>query len=324
VLPARGGSLPRRAFGWVREATARQWLAALALAIAAVLLLSAIELRRVDVSLNVSADFADLVVAAPAQTNELVFADLIWTGDARITPPGGAARAVSHFEITPAAGPVEETGRITLAAVPLAADARFTVRADPAADRYTITFDRGAGPMEIFVPAGAAVAFDTGEIYRNANDIPERIVLDEFAGPIVLTGTRPPTRGRLAELLPVRALDFWDVMSAGGNGEARISTVRGGLLVIEGGGGRRVDLREGEPLVLGAVDGLLRSIALEDAAVRVQYDGPAEGIRSGYTERARSLMPSRLDWLTNIPWVKAALAIIAVFIGSALPRRRIR
>ena len=58
--------------------------------------------------------------------------------------------------------------------------------------------------------------------------------------------------------------------------------------------------------------------------MRVQYDGPAEGIRSGYTERARSLMPSRLDWLTNIPWVKAALAIIAVFIGSALPRRRIR
>ena len=265
------------------------------------------------ISLDASSEYVAVGVAGPARTNEVALHDLAWNSRAwvTVTLPDGTTRETNYFDV--AGGPV------TVPGVTLPEGAQFTVSAGDEEGRYTIMYARSAAALELFLAPGVTVGFGDGvrhPVGTSGGETPG-LRLEGVAGPVYLSG-RVPAGERLVEAIPVRTLDFWTPATDRGP-DVRLSTIRDGRLLLQDGAGKQIDLAEGEPIAFRELDGFLRAAVLDDGQVRVYFDGQARGIRSGYTARARSLMPSLLDWLVNIPWVKAVLALLAALIGSAIP-----
>jgi hypothetical protein len=275
-----------------------------------VLALSAFDARSTTISLNATSETFSFVTSASTATSEVLLRELAWnSGPVEVELPDGAVVTTEYFRLG--------GGPIALPPLPLPGDAQLTIRASGDRD-YTILFSAGPETIEFVLPPGGVI--DAGDGVRRAVGSADPLVrVRGIEGSFHVSGATV-RRERLVESMPIRNFAFWRE-AAGRNDDVLLSTMRAGLLVMESVGGRRIDLREGEPFAAGRFDGILRSVAVGGDGVEIQLDGRAHGLRSGYARQTRSLMPSVLDHLIAIPEVKALLAVIAVLVGSSIPFR---
>lgn len=284
-------------------------LALLLVVFGLVLALSAWEVASTRVSLNVSAETVSFVTEAPALTGQILLRDLAWnSSEVEVVLPDGETLRTDYFQLP--------GHPVALPPLRLPEGAEVTVWATGVDGRVSLLVSNGGSELALALPPGALIDLGEEEA-RVAEGLDPVLRVLGVTGWFHVTGTAT-RRERIAESIPVSSVSFWRE-AAGRQGSPILSTVRQGLLVLEDVGGRRIELREGEPLALGRIEGVLRSAALEQGLVNIQLDGRARDVRSGYTDSARSLMPSRLDRLMGIPEVKAMLAVIAVLLGSSIP-----
>ena len=294
-----------------RPLTVSRVLSAVLVLIGVVLALTALEVRSTRISINASAESMSFLTAGAARTSEVLLRDLAWTSQSvQLTLPDGEVVETPHFRIS--------GGPVTLPSLELADSTEVTVTADDENGRYTFALTIAVPEMVLALPPNVTVDVGDGRP-RRITAVDPTMSVRGIGGPLFISGTSAQ-RDRFAEGMSVRRVSFW--REAADESSPLRSTLRKGLLVFDDVGGRQIDLREGEPLVIPSIDGVLRSAALTNALVEIQADGRASGLRSGYTTDARSLMPNVLDWLMSIPAVKAVLAVIAVLMGSSIPVRR--
>ena len=286
-------------------------LSAVLVLIGVVLALTLFDVRSTRVSINVSAESVSFLTAGATRTSEVLLRDLAWTSQpVQVTLPNGEVVETPYFRISGVP--------VALPALELADSTEVTVRADSDGGRYTFALTSAVPEIVLALPAHATVDVGDGNPRRVTVADPT-IRVRGVGGPLFISGISAQ-RDRFAEGIAIRRVSFW--REAADEASPLLSTLRTGVLVLDDVGGRQIDLREGEPLAIRSIDGVLRSAALADALVEIQADGHVRGLRSGYTDEARSLMPSVLDRLVSIPAVKAVLAVIAVLVGSSIPIRR--
>jgi hypothetical protein len=78
-----------------------------------------------------------------------------------------------------------------------------------------------------------------------------------------------------------------------------LSTILSGTLFLEALDGRRQEVRPGEALRFEQSEGLIRTLALDprNTHIAVKFRGRVRGMRVGWSDAQRSLMPSQLEWL---------------------------
>ncbi|HEX6049129.1 MAG TPA: hypothetical protein VFZ21_07670 [Gemmatimonadaceae bacterium] len=309
--PGPGYGLRSRLRRLRRPPTVSGVLSAVLVLIGVVLALTALEVRSTRISINASAESVSFLTAGATRTSEVLLRDLAWTSQpVQLTLPDGEVVETPYFRVS--------GGPMTLPSLGLADSTEVTVKADGEDGRYTFALTSAVAELVLALPANVTVDVGDGRP-RHITVADPSISVRGIGGPLFISGTSAQ-RDRFAEGMSVRRVSFW--REAADESSPLLSTLRKGLLVLDDVGGRQLTLREGEPLVIPSIDGVLRSAALTDALVEIQADGRARGLRSGYTTDARSLMPNVLDWLMSIPAVKAILAVIAVLMGSSIPVRR--
>jgi hypothetical protein len=75
------------------------------------------------------------------------------------------------------------------------------------------------------------------------------------------------------------------------------STIVSGTLYFEALDGLALSLRSGEVLTFERVAGVVRTLRLQHDDVALQFHGRVRGMRTGWGEMERSLMPTYLEWL---------------------------
>ncbi|MBU2676468.1 MAG: hypothetical protein KJP16_05240 [Gammaproteobacteria bacterium] len=307
----------------------RGLIAVVAVLFGVVTMLSIFDVGKTQISTNIRAGIVEIELAGQVRLNPLLYRDLYWTGDAELSLPDGQKIAVSHVEIEPDRAPFAGVPPITLSRIEVAEGNRLRISAEGTTDFHVMEISSAVSPTRIMVPpdtqvriqrAGGMVELDEKTAWRNEEDFNQLITLSGHTGRVTIAGRQIQFRSYLAEVLPVRHLNFWQIKNEGTDAETQLSTIREGLLILEDLDGKRIDFWEGEPIRFKGVDGTLRSLTLANSSAHVQFDGTVDEITSGYLDESRSLMPSTLAWLVNIPTVKALLALAAVLIGISLPK----
>ena len=130
---------------------------------------------------------------------------------------------------------------------------------------------------------------------------PKSVTLVPGSGDVDLDLTfSSPVASVFAQQLAVRALALDRVDQTPYRDEtiARIlSTIRSGTLYLESLGGEARQLRPGESLAFAETRGSIRSIELREDGVALEFAGRVRGMRIGFADGGRSLMPTWLEWL---------------------------
>lgn len=324
-LPANGGI---QSWSLRKGIPVRAYLSGAALLLAGVLLLSAIEVRQTRISANIHSGLLDIELSQQNRLNPLLFKDLTWTASALLQLPDGSRQAIRRFQIEQDTRRPGGSDPISLRHIEIPEKGRLRISSESVDNRYILEIDRAVSPIRMIIPVGAAVQFepagnmidlDNLQTYKNTSENFQQILITEYSNQITISGTLEKEMEYLAEVLPVIHFGFWKIKNETSPNEVRLSTVHGGLLILEEQDGKRIDFWEGEPILFSGVDGILRTLILKDSAIQFQFDGYVDGIVSGYRDESRSLMPSLLGWLINIPWVKALLALLGVLLGVSIP-----
>lgn len=283
---------------------------ALALIVAVILFLSWLQVSSTWIALNVSAGLVTIKVSEPVSMNEVLVKDLSWSSNQfTIILPNGKSYKTDYFDLN--------GGPITVPPIKLKEETILGIRINKGGERFSTTFDTSETTVEFGFPSGVMLSFGNGVQHPIEGEFLKLVLQDDGVDPVYMSWQQIG-KERLIEAMSVQGISFWKEVANRGTG-TRLSTVQNGLLVLEDKGGERIDLREGEPITFKKLDGMLRSLVLEDLSIQVYFDGLARGISTGYSNRSRSMMPSILDWLINISWIKALLAFFAVLIASSLP-----
>jgi hypothetical protein len=310
---------PKR-FGFFNQAIAgispRLCWSGVFLIVAVILFLSWLPIRWTWISLNISAGLVDIKLSESMRINELLVKDLSWNSSEKVSIilPNGESYEKDYFDLV--GGPDGEP--ITISPIGLEANTILGIQTSKVKNRFTACFYTIDSTVELGLSPGVTIGF--GEDMRDSIEgEPPRLIIQNVAkaNPVYISW-QLVGKERLVEAVTVDGMSFWQEVANRGRG-LNLSTVQNGLLVLEEKGGKRIDLREGEPITFRKLNGMLRSLVLEDSGVRVVFDGMARDIRTGYAGHSRSLMPTILDWLINIPWIKALLSFFAVLIASSLP-----
>jgi hypothetical protein len=98
----------------------------------------------------------------------------------------------------------------------------------------------------------------------------------------------------------------------------RLSNIRSGRLYQESLNGKERVLRSGENLQFSASQGEMRSLELREDHLELRFYGRVRGMRIGPSERQRSLMPSRLQWLAAQPTLYLFWGALVYVLGLAV------
>lgn len=77
----------------------------------------------------------------------------------------------------------------------------------------------------------------------------------------------------------------------------RLSTILSGTLYLEALDGRAYPLRYGEALDFDHAEGVIRSLDVQKEQTVLRFRGQVRGMRTGWADAQRSLMPTFLEWL---------------------------
>ena len=77
----------------------------------------------------------------------------------------------------------------------------------------------------------------------------------------------------------------------------RLSTILSGTLYLEALDGRPYPLRYGEALHFDHAEGIIRSLDVQKEQTVLRFRGQVRGMRTGWADARRSLMPTFLEWL---------------------------
>lgn len=292
----RGG-----AHGWHRTAAILLILGGLAFG--TIVTLDTLDVRSTSLSANITAELASVQVGSPGSTGQILLRGMDWFGDPlRFKLPAADTAETAYLSL--------EGGPFTLPSLRVDEGAVLTITSIGGAASYELLASGAPQRVEVLLPPGSVV--DAGDGRPETYEDRVRSLILEGGAWFRVAGIAV-RRERFLEGIDIRGLSFW--REASETRDARLSMLREGLLVLDDVDGRRIELREGEPLELEGVDGTLRSLVLDDGLVRVQFDGRVGGIRSGYAPDARSLMPTRLERLTHLSSARAMLAVLTIAVG---------
>ena len=99
----------------------------------------------------------------------------------------------------------------------------------------------------------------------------------------------------------------------------RVSSIKSGTLYLESLGGQERAVRDGESLEFDESSGIIRSLRLTDAGLVLRFRGTVSGMRTGWGDAQRTLMPSLLEWLKaqhglSLLW-GAALYVLGILVS---------
>jgi len=191
-------------------------------------------------------------------------------------------------------------GAVTLAPLTPSAGTRVWVRHTSLGRQYELSLEGGMvlhvgvnGPVRIGLPGAPAEQFDFNS--------PKPIILRSDSGEVTLSLTLPSgSQGMFSRQLSASDFSLFRIEHYSELERTlvhRISTILSGTLYLESLNGRRHPLRPGEALHLEDVHGVIRTLRLLEDRIVLTFHGYVSGIRSGYGENPRSLMPTYLDWL---------------------------
>ena len=193
-------------------------------------------------------------------------------------------------------------GVVRIAEIRLPAQTAVDLQLTGPASSYRLTLHEPGVPIDVgvFGPVTVAIA-GLGSAVIDFT-IPQGLALDPVAGSVDLDlDFRNVERTAMAPQIPVSRLEFWRLDEFGDRRLSvvrTLSTVRSGTIHFEELDGASRTLRAGEILRLPTIEeGWLRTVRLLDEGVSLAFHGQVRGLSTGADARARSLMPTWLDWL---------------------------
>jgi hypothetical protein len=151
-----------------------------------------------------------------------------------------------------------------------------------------------------------------------AFEVPERIAFRTDSNVVDLTAVLSPTTGSdLLREVNVSALSFTAVEQTAGGDEPvmrTVSTVADGVIRFWPGRGAEWRLRAGDWLALGAAEGVLTSVSMQDGLFVTRFAGSVRDVRRGPPPGQTSEMPTVLE----AAWTNYRVALLASVAALAL------
>jgi hypothetical protein len=291
----------------------RRWVLAAAL-VGTLVVVSVLLFARVaetEVELDLALEDAAFVLAVDQVMTDVINVSTLDAGDFRniqlpVMPgdgaPGESAEAQAGDAIRiGVASHGNRTGIVSLMPLALAAESRVRIRhtGRPYGYRFSLEGDDlelqigVQGPVEIGLAGAPLVAHD----YATPRSIQLRSAVDPVDLDLIFPEALQPV---FLPQLVVTGLTFSRIDEFADLERTlvrRISTIRSGTLYLEELNGRAVPLRAGEALRFDEVRGHMRILQLHENHITLQFRGRVRGMRTGWDEVRRSLMPTYLEWL---------------------------
>jgi hypothetical protein len=191
-------------------------------------------------------------------------------------------------------------GTVTLAPLALPVGVEVHVASSPTGSDGRISLRGASAPVRITVHGPVAVDLATGATGAVDFDVPQSIAFETDAGEVtlVLASAANPSFA-FAPQLSVEKLSFSQIdefHTPAGTTTQAISTVLSGTLYFESLNGAARQLRPRELLRFDDIRGVVRTLRIEGEQVTMTFRGTVRGLRSGWSDRPASLMPTYLDW----------------------------
>jgi len=224
---------------------------------------------------------------------------------------GARAGSISLDRIVVPAGT-----RVTLSRTDVPRQYRLSLRAERPAP-ITVRADvhgavqlrpANARPTALELAAPQSVVFTS-----SSNDLDLDITLPEGAA-------APPMRQLGAASLRLHEMEE-DLVSDAPDARP-LSTIQSGSIYFGSLGGDARELRDGELIRFEDVRGTIQTLQLGADAISIRFQGDARGMRSGYGDAPRTLMPTLLDSLRAREGVKLLWGTALWLFGMVMALRR--
>jgi hypothetical protein len=286
-------------------------------AVATLVLLSLLLFTHVpstEIELEVTVDQADFnLPASQALTRTLTTSTLGMSGLRQARAPGlQAGDAIDLTSVAQVITPTttahlvtdpsqEHRAAITLAPLVYSQDTRLRVQSIGEDDALRISWAARSQTIQADLSGAVKLSLDAGVVQRYVLSSPRPLLL--YAdGETVDLDLRPdkPDRSMFEDQLQATGLSFSRVdqsLDPVNTILRRVSSIKSGTLYLESLGGQERQVRDGELLEFDESSGIIRSLRLTDAGLVLRFRGTVSGMRTGWGDAQRSLMPSLLEWL---------------------------
>lgn len=285
-------------------------------AVATLMLLSLLlftHVPRTEIELEVTVDQADFnLPGMQALTRTLTTSTLGMSGLRQARAPGlQAGDAIDLTSVAQVITPTttaylvtdtshEHGAAITLAPLVYSQDTRLRVQSI-GEDALRISWAARSQTIQADLSGAVKLSLDAGVVQRYVLSSPRPLLL--YAdGETVDLDLRPdkPDRSMFEDQLQATGLSFSRVdqsLDPANTILRKVSSIKSGTLYLESLGGQQRPVRDGEALEFDESSGIIRSLRLTDAGLVLRFRGTVSGMRTGWGDAQRSLMPSLLEWL---------------------------
>jgi hypothetical protein len=196
----------------------------------------------------------------------------------------------------------KSTADVSLSPIVVPADTRVKLQRSREPHTYRLSLAGSGIAFQVGVRGPVQIGVVDSPPMLRRYDTPRSILLRPAASVDLDLTLKGPTVTPLMPQLTSTGLAFAridELADSGGTLIRYTSTIRSGTLYLEELNGRAVVLRSGEALRFDEVRGQIRSLDFRDDHLALKFRGVARGMRSGWRETERSLMPTYLEWLRH-------------------------
>jgi hypothetical protein len=217
-----------------------------------------------------------------------------------ITTPGATPNSVTavHFAVDSSG---KRHGAVSLAGIALAKGTRVWIQRTHVPRHYRISLQGDALALHADIRGAVRIVLDGNPSKERNFASPQPVFMQGDSGLVDLDLTMADaSHAGFVPQLQASDLSLSSVQEFQSESRTlvrRLSTILSGTLYFEALNGLAYQLRPGEALQFERAEGLIRTLQLKEDHIALKFRGHVRGMRTGWDNVQRSLMPTYLEWL---------------------------